>query len=302
MIELIKRAVKNIVGIFGLELRRKPALGTEEDTPPSSRATFAGALRQFSKLGFRPGTVIDVGVAFETETLHHEFRDSQILLIEPLVEFEPFLKGICHRYKAQYVLAAAGATQASRILNVRPDLPQCSSFLKDADGPALDGTPRAVPVVTLDQVCSERGLKGPYLIKIDVQGGELTVLDGATETLKQTEVAILEVSLFEMLIGCPLLYDVMAYMKQRGFVLYDTWGFFYRPYDGALAQMDIAFVREDGMFRPSHTFATPEQRKRIESQLRRPRSPHDPENVSLSCETRHKTSCHQSNLHLIHED
>jgi FkbM family methyltransferase len=272
----IKRAVKYLFGIFGLELRRKQTPGAEQDTEPSSRTTFAGALRQFSKSGFRPRTVIDVGVAFETETLHHEFREAEILLIEPLAEFEPFLKSICERYKAQYVLAAAGATRGSAVLNVHTDELECSSFLKEADGAILDGTPREVPVVTVDELCSQRALKGPYLIKIDVQGAELTVLAGAPETLKQTEVVILEVSLFEMLIDGPQLFDVMVYMKQRGFVLYDTWGFLYRPYDGALAQMDIAFVREDGIFRRSHAYATPDQRKQIASQLKHSRSPHDP--------------------------
>jgi FkbM family methyltransferase len=213
--------------------------------------------------------VIDVGVAFETEDLHQAFREAQLLLIEPLAEFEPFLKGICERYNAQYVLAAAGEARGSAVLNVRADQLECSSLFKETEGPTVDGTPRQVPVVTIDDLCRERKLHGPYLIKVDVQGAELKVLAGAAETLKQTEVVILEVSLFELLIESPQLFDVMAYMKERGFVLYDTWGFLYRPYDGALAQMDMAFVREGGRFRTSHVYATPDQRKQITSQLKR---------------------------------
>lgn len=269
---VIRQWAKRLFGVFGLELRRKRIPGIDEDL---ARASFAGVLQQISKAGFRPRTVIDVGVAYETETLHHEFRDAEILLIEPLLEFEPFLKRICQRYKAQYVLAAAGANRGSAVINVHPDQLECSSFLKEADGPTVDGTPREVPVVTIDEVCFERRLKGPYLIKVDVQGGELTVLAGAVEILKETEVVILEISLFEMLIDGPQLYDVMTYMKQRGFVLYDTWGFLYRPLDGALAQMDIAFVREDGILRRSHAYATLDQREQIVSQLVRPRSPRD---------------------------
>jgi FkbM family methyltransferase len=271
MNQRIKRGVKNIFGILGLELRKKRPSG-EENPQPSARTSFAGALRQLSKSGFRPKTVIDVGVAFETEELHQEFREAEILLVEPLVEFEPFLKRICERYKAQYVLAAAGAARGSAVLNVHTHQLECSSFFKETDGPLLDGTPREVPVVTIDEVCSERKLQGPYLVKIDVQGAELNVLAGAPETLKKTEVVILEVTLFEMLIGGPQLFDVMVYMKKRGFVLYDTWGFLYRPYDGALAQMDITFVRDKGFFRHSHLYATPDQRKQIASRLRPPPS------------------------------
>jgi FkbM family methyltransferase len=261
MKQAIKRGIKSVFGILGLDLRRKGAKGTEQYAQPSARNSFAGALRHLSKSGFRPQTVIDVGVAFETEDLHKEFREAQILLIEPLAEFEPALKGICKRYRAQYVLAAAGEAHGSAVLNVHKDQLDSSSFFKEVDGPSVDGTPREVPVVTIDEVVLERRLKGPYLVKVDVQGAELKVLAGAAETLKQTEVVILEVSLLGMLIEAPQLFDVMAYLKGLGFVLYDTWGFLYRPYDGALAQMDMAFVRDNGPFRQSHAFATPEQRK-----------------------------------------
>jgi hypothetical protein len=80
---------------------------------------------------------------------------------------------------------------------------------------------------------------------------------------------ILEVTLFGTMIGGPQLADVVAYMKDRGFVVYDAWGFLYRPYDEALAQLDMAFVRQDGVFRKSHVFATPEQRKRMAKSLDR---------------------------------
>lgn len=259
----IASAVKKLFGILGLEVRR-------QRPPASARTTFAGVLRQFSTLGFQPRTVIDVGVAFETEDLYQAFRDAEILLIEPLVEFKPFLKGICERYKAQYALAAAGAARGSAIINVRADQLECSSLFKETEGPTVDGTPREVPVVTIDDLCRERALKGPYLIKIDVQGAELKVLAGATQTLKQTEVVILEVSLLGMLIEAPQVLDVMTYMKDRGFVPYDVWGLLYRPYDGALAQMDMAFVRADGPFRASHVYATPDQRRQIASRLERP--------------------------------
>jgi hypothetical protein len=63
------------------------------------------------------------------------------------------------------------------------------------------------------------------------------------------------------MIGGPQFYDVVSRMKQFGFVVYDMWGLNYRPFDNALVQVDMAFVREEGAFRGSHVFATLEQRK-----------------------------------------
>jgi FkbM family methyltransferase len=200
-----------------------------------------------------------VGAAAQTSELYEEFREAEILLIEPLVEFEPFLRKICASYKAQYVLAAAGERQGTAVLNVHRDI-FGSSLMKETEGSHVDGSPREVPIVTIDQLCLERDLKGPYLIKADVQGAELKVLAGAERTLLEAEVVILEVLLFGMIIGGPQLYDVVSYMKQRGFVVYDVYGASYRPLDDALSQLDLTFVREQGLFRRSHVFANPEQR------------------------------------------
>jgi FkbM family methyltransferase len=256
-----KRLVKSGFSAFGLDIHKK----RPEQPVTLHRASLSGALRQLSALGFKPKTVIDVGVATQTSELYEEFKDCNLLLIEPLVEFEPFLRKICGSYKAQYVLAAAGEVPGSATINVHPDK-FGSSMLKEVEGALVDGTPREVPVVTIDRVCSERNLEGPYLIKVDVQGAELHVLCGATSTLLETEAVILEVTLFGTMIGGPQLFDIVHWMKNAGFVVYDIWGFSYRPLDNALAQVDLAFVREAGAFRQYHGYATPDWRKeRIQS-------------------------------------
>jgi len=251
-----KVAAKRLFNAFGLEIRKKQLAALPQPIP---RASMRGALQQLSSLGFRPRTVIDVGVATKTEELYQAFKDADILLVEPLAEFEPFLRDICRSYKAQYVLAAAGENPGSAIINVHPDK-FGSSLLKEFEGPCVDGVPREIPVVTIDQLCASRNLAGPCLMKVDVQGAELQVLAGATRTLQQTEAVILEVTLFDTLIGGPQLSDTVARMRQYGFAVYDIFGCNYRPLDNALCQVDMVFVQERGPFRQSHAFATPEQR------------------------------------------
>jgi FkbM family methyltransferase len=249
----LKHLVVRVFNAFGLDVQRlRPAA-----TP---RASMAGGLVQLARLGFQPSTVIDAGVANATPELYETFKDSSILLIEPLVEFEPFLRQICSTYKAQYVLAAAGQTPGSATFHVHDDK-FSSSLLTEVEGASVDGTPRTVPVVTIDQQCAEKTLTGPFLVKLDVQGAELQVLAGAARTLQQTEAVILEVTLFGTMIGGPQFYDIVTYMKTAGFVAYDIFAVDYRPLDGALAQVDMIFVREDGLFRRSHAFATAEQRQ-----------------------------------------
>jgi FkbM family methyltransferase len=249
----LKHLVVRGFNAVGLDVRRiRPA--------PPARASMAGGLAQLARLGFQPRTVIDAGVANATPELYQTFRNASILLIEPLVEFEPFLRRICSTYNAQYVLAAAGQAPGSATFNVHADK-FSSSLLKEVEGATVDGTPRTVPVVTIDQLAAEKNLSGPFLIKLDVQGAELQVLAGATRTLLETEAVILEVTLFGTMIGGPQFFDIVSRMKELGFVAYDIFAVNYRPLDGALAQIDMIFVREDGLFRQSHAFATPEQRR-----------------------------------------
>jgi FkbM family methyltransferase len=258
MLTVVKTAGKRLFGLVGLDIQKK----RRDDI---SRTSFRGALRQLKSIGCRARTVIDVGVAYHTSELYEEFAGARFLLIEPLVEFEVSLREICRRYKAEYVLAAAGEAPGTATLSVHSD-GFSSSLLKEVEGPAVDGMPRQVPVVTIDGLCAEKKLVGPYLIKVDVQGAELRVLEGTRRTLEQTEAVILEVSWFGFMIGAPQLYDVLSWMKQVGFVAYDIFGFLYRPLDRALAQADIVFVRERGRFRQSHAFATSEQRLQIEKE------------------------------------
>lgn len=256
----LKNLLVRLFAALGLEIRRS-------QRPASDRGTLTGALAQLVKLGWNPATVIDVGVAYHTAELYRQFPRSQFLLVEPLREFESDLQQICREYRAEYVLAAAGEKPGSTIINVRAQNLDCSSTLKEAEGPMVDGTPRQVPVVTLDQLCIEKNPPSPYLIKVDVQGAELQVLRGAQKALLHTDVVLLEVSLLGMLIDGPQLFDVVSAMKQYGFVVYDVWGFNYRPFDGALCQLDMAFVREHGPFRKHSVFATPQQRTAMASSL-----------------------------------
>ena len=223
------------------------------------RNELSEVLAHVKQLGFQPHTIIDVGIAYGTPGLYGAFDDVKYLLVEPLAEYEHVLQDICARYPAEYALAAAGAKPGKLSLNVHPDL-SGSSFFKESEGAHIDGQPREVPVITLDNFCGEKKAEGPYVLKVDTQGADLEVLAGAEKTLEQTELILLEAFLFQFYQGIPLIHDIVAFMKERGFVIYDIFGGNDRLIDNALAQVDLAFVKERGIFRQTDAFATPEQR------------------------------------------
>jgi FkbM family methyltransferase len=222
-------------------------------------------------LGWKPETVLDVGAAAGdfTRECHKFFPEARYLLVEPLAERRALLEAATAQIpNSAYALVAAGAADGSITLHVHQDLFGSSTY-REAEGAALDGAEREVPVRSLDHLCAEHGLAGPHLLKLDVQGGELDVLAGASRVLAETEYVLLEATLFQVFLGGPQLHDVVAFMRERGFVVYDVLGCLYRPLDGALSQVDLAFVQEAGRFRQDHRYATPEQRAAQDEMFRR---------------------------------
>ena len=257
---LLKQTVKKILRLFNIEIITKKNL--EEVSTRLSRMTMDGCLIQASLNGLNPSTVIDVGAANGTNALYTTFPNAQHLLIEPLEEFTTALKQITDSLKnSQYFIAAAANYSGEIILNVHPDL-FGSSIYKENEESNVNGIERIVPTVTLDEICGKLKTQCPYLIKIDTQGAELDVLKGAQNILQETELVILEVSLFEFFNNGLQLYECIDFMKQKGFVAYEIFDLQYRLLDKAMSQVDIAFVPENSDLRKSHFYATKEQRQK----------------------------------------
>lgn len=229
----------------GYEIRRPGAIGR----------TMQDALEHLRRVGFRPNTIIDVGVAFGTPELYSVFPEPTYLLVEPIAEFEPALKTLlAKQIHGSYVIAAAGAKPGTVSLTVRG---AGSSHYREVDRSDSDVQIREVLMTTLDELCKQRALSGPYLVKIDVQGGELEVLAGAQAILPETDAAVVEVSLLQLLEGIPNFTRVVQQMNDYGFVTYDLFGGHARPADGALAQIDVVFVKTTGRFRQFQGYRAP---------------------------------------------
>jgi FkbM family methyltransferase len=119
---------------------------------------------------------------------------------------------------------AAGNKNATATMIVT-ELSDSSSLLRVAQGgKAIFGirekTEEIVEVVTLDSFVERNGLPLPDLMKIDVQGYELAVLEGAASCLASASAILVEVSFVELYEGQPLFRDIVCYLGDRGFLLH----------------------------------------------------------------------------------
>ena len=103
-----------------------------------------------------------------------------------------------------------------------------------------------VPVTTLDRLLSHDSWAGPIdLLKIDVQGAELKVLNGGTASLARTRLVWVEVSFRPLYKGSATFPEVYNFMRQHDFSLIAMQEG-YKGHSGELLQADALFASASG--------------------------------------------------------
>lgn len=223
--------VNRLLGLLGLKLVRSD----------SDAFTMEAALDRIARHRFDFGSVIDIGASngsWSIRAMKH-FPGAALLAIDPLSEREEALRKLQGKYADfRYALCAAGERNETVTLNVASDL----------DGSTVTGNggnSRKVPSRTIDSLVAEHKLRPPYLLKFDTHGYELPILNGARETLKQTNVVVMEVYNFRITDTCLHFSEMCRYMDTLGFGVYDLVDPMLRKFDKSFWQMDLFFCRKD---------------------------------------------------------
>jgi FkbM family methyltransferase len=200
------------------------------------------SLRNAWKCGFQPAAIIDVGAYTGewTKMAHRIFPEANILAIEPQKEKESGLLALAGEHSnIDYEVALLGAESGKEVTFRLNET--VSSVLPEAESDS--GEPEERTLQTLDEL-TYGAYRNPDLLKLDVQGFELEVLWGAEQILVShpPELILMEVSLLEINEGAPLFSEVVRFMDNRGYRLYDICSFIRRPLDDALWQVDALFV------------------------------------------------------------
>jgi FkbM family methyltransferase len=229
-------------------LKDSLALADEDEKFATGQPTMFGSLSNLARVGFRPAGIVDVGAnigAWSREAAAI-FPGCPIHMVEGQASLEPQLQATGFPYSLTLVGPENRASAAFFLSGTG------SSLLEEVT--ALDKQRVELPVQRLDHLDGVRALAGPLLLKLDVQGYELEVLAGASETLERTEVILTEVSLLEYNKGSPLMHEVIAWLSGRDFLPYDICGGLRRSSDKALFQTDLIFVRSDSALRARRKF------------------------------------------------
>jgi FkbM family methyltransferase len=163
--------------------------------------------------------IIDVGIAFGTPDLYARCPDAVIELFEPSPRFyEGLEKGVMRERTCRLHKVALGAENGEATFHLSG--PASASLLGTQDKPGRTFPTITVPVRRLDDVLKPSDLKRPAILKIDTEGYELAVLQGAEGLLPAIDAVILEMHLGKSYAYRP--QQILDILARHGFALIDV--------------------------------------------------------------------------------
>ena len=201
-------------------------------------------------LGFQPRRVVDGGAFHGTWSVEIAglYPDAQFMLIEPNPYLQETITENVRGLEATVVNVALADSPRTASFNFwnEPTSDASASLLDHVSGPSTSAV--EVDVDTLDNIC-ERLSFSPDLIKLDLQGAELAALEGARNVLQGAEFAVIEFGVLEAYVGRTSPRELLDFMYDNDFTLYDIVDCINRPYDNALCAGDFFFVKKSSPLR-----------------------------------------------------
>lgn len=204
------------------------------------------------KLGYNPDMVLDIG-AFRgewTQGILPIFPKARFVMFEPQDDKAPILSKLTSVHpNVSHVKTLVGKLNTDGVEFF--EMESGSSIYEEQT--THPRTRRRYPMKTLDTILKEFPKANDIFIKLDVQGAEKDVLEGASETLRRTNFILLEASVLNYNAQAPLLDELVAYLRSMGFVLFDICDM-RRKANGTLFQVDLIFSRINGDIRTKENF------------------------------------------------
>ena len=234
----MKTIVQSILKPFGLRLSRLESV----------QASDYGAGVLFSTLkrfGFSPGCVLDVGANhgnWTREALKY-FPEAEYLLIEPQDHLKVHVQDLIDAGRKIRWINAGAADKSGTLRFFVSDRDDSSTFLPREEQPQTRvASETSVEVLTLDAIVEKYKVPVPDMVKIDAEGFDLKVMQGASSLIGKTDVYLLEAG-----VACPFensIARVISTMEDLDYRLVDITELNRSPKHTVLWLTELAFLRK----------------------------------------------------------
>jgi len=199
---------------------------------------------------FSPKCIYDIGAHKGTWTFEcmNNFPNANYILFEPQPnlrpEIEMQLKG-----KNNYTLFSVGVgnNDGHLLFTYQDRDDSCTFNMSESEANKKGFKQLKTPIVKLDSFIKQENLLKPDILKIDAEGIDLEVLDGAAELLKTSvEVVLVEVGVLNGHFHNNAL-NVLNYMDKANFKLFDITDL-NRPFkNNVLWLCEFVFIKKNGI-------------------------------------------------------
>lgn len=196
---------------------------------------------------FYPKYIVDIGANTGTWTreLLKNFPDASVLMIEPQQRLQKHFQDLLNDKITYLSLGVGNKNDILKFTIVDRD-DSCSFIYSEEEAQKMGYEQIEVPVKTLNTIVTESKFPTPELIKIDAEGLDLEVIEGASDFYGKTEVFLVEATV------CCTTYNntvakVVKIMDEAGYQIYEITDL-NRPFPQSpiLWLIEIAFVKKDG--------------------------------------------------------
>ena len=202
-----------------------------------------------NKIKFSPNHIVDVGAnhgKWSREALRF-FPNAHITMVEPQHWLKnSFADLLSSNSKIIYHPVGVGKQSGSFNFTI-VDRDDSSSFKFSEEEAIANGYKQVeLPVLTLNEILKSQKTPCPDIIKIDAEGLDIDVLEGASDYFGKTEIFFIEAGVVKKDFQNSF-FNIMNYMDHRGYRLFDITDL-NRPFDlKVLWLVELVFVRKDGL-------------------------------------------------------
>jgi FkbM family methyltransferase len=207
--------------------------------PPARLNRFFEMLKEH---GFKPNLIFDIGANHGgyTRTAIKFFPSAKYVLVEPQAHLKSYVQDLIDGgTEIRWITGGAGPDNCVKpfLVSHRDD---SSSFVFDPDKEDKSKI-RELEIKTLNEIAKSEG-RVPDLVKIDAEGLDLEILDGASDLIGKTDIFLLEGSFSREYNNSSL--EVIRKMNSMGYDMVDITDLNYSPKFNVLWTMEMVFLRK----------------------------------------------------------
>lgn len=212
--------------------------------------TMNSALESIRALQIPINCIVDIGVFHETAQLKNHFAELKHYLFEPIISFNKKIESNYQGFDyelhnialsdsdGEVFIVGIANDGGSKVTHSYVSIEEVSLSKENVI------TCQRIRRSSLDTMASEVSFPKNYLLKIDVDGHEVPIINGAKSSIRDASVVIVEASTTrEGDNANQRIIDRLNAVLKLGFDLFDIVDMAY--YGGHLHQVDLVFVRSD---------------------------------------------------------